>query len=252
MTQTPLTRRKFVGATALTVLASATVARARDLGVTIAEQPLNSWRIGLVQSAPWDIDPARLQEDTTRNLERMLETIAREGRECDWLAFNDCPLTGRSASIVPTSTQIQALRATAQQHACALSFGYGAERRAMLIPADGTDVQSGPLVTLNGRRIAIVSTAQSDADITGALHKGAEALLIMGSGPNIVSTRISDVATSLHVPRLHVSAACDTYVPGHTHDWLGGTRACDARGRALGHVAHADETVLQVQLLFDV
>jgi hypothetical protein len=247
---TRLTRRKFVGTTAFAVMAGAAATRAGDLGITVAEQPLTSWRIGLVQSAPWDVDPARLYEDTTRNLERMLETIAHEGPACDWLAFNDCPLTGRSASIVPTSAQVQALRAVAQQHACALSFGCGADRRAMLIPADGTDVQSGPLVTLYGRRIAIISTAQSDADIAKALHKGAAALLIMGSGPNAASTRFTDVAVDLRVPRLHVSAACDTHVPGHTPDWLGGTQACDAKGLILGHVCHAEETVLQVQVLF--
>jgi hypothetical protein len=180
----------------------------------------------------------------------MLETIAREGRECDWLAFNDCPLTGRAVSIMPSETQLAELRAAARKYSCAVSFGCGVDRQAVLIPADDSEVQYGSLVVLNGRRVAIVSTALSNAEITQTMSAGAEALLIMGSGPNVASTRFTDVAADLRVPRLHVSAACDTHVPGHTPDWLGGTLACDAQGLPLGRLAHADETVLQLTLEF--
>lgn len=245
-----MTRREFVGAVTLASIGGSTAARALELGAMRTERSSSVWRVGLVQSAPWDVDPARLHEDTSRNLERMLETIAREGWECDWLAFNDCPLTGRAISVVPTSAQIKALQAIAQKHSCALSFGCGADRRAMLIPADGTEVQHGSLVVLNGRRVAIVSTARSDTEITRTMNAGAEALLVMGSGPNMMPTHITDIAAKLRVPQLYVGAACETQIPGHTPDWLGGTLACDAEGLTLGRLAHADETVLQLTLEF--
>lgn len=246
-----LTRREFMGATALAVIAGQTTAHALELGVPTVAPPLASWRIGLVQSAPWDIDPSRMHEDMARNLDRMLETIATQGAECDWLAFNDCPLTGRAATIDPSGAQIDLLRAAAERHACAVSFGCGAERSAMLIPSDGTPTQHGPLVTLHGRRIAIVSAALTADESTRvamgrALRQGAEALLIMNSGPSAEPIWISDVAAGL--PRLHVGAACDTPVPGHTVDWLGGTRACDTHGLTLGQIAHADEAVLKITL----
>ncbi|MBU3672754.1 MAG: hypothetical protein FGM43_09370 [Sinobacteraceae bacterium] len=250
MTRMSLTRRDFVSATTLAVIAGGTAARALDIGATATGRSPQSWRIGLVQSAPWDVDASRLYEDTARNLERMLETIARAGPDCDWLAFNDCPLTGRSTSLMPSAAQIERLRTAARQHACAVSFGCGVDRKAVLLSADDTEVQYGPLVRLNGRRIAIVSTAQSDADIKQAVRGGAEALLVMGSGPNVASKRIADIASGL--PRLQVNAACDSHVPGHTADWLGGTLACDAHGVTLGEIAHANEAVLQVQLLFGV
>jgi hypothetical protein len=83
-----------------------------------------------------------------------------------------------------------------------------------------------------------------------ALQQGAEALLIMRSGPNAEPTWIADLAAGL--PLLHVGAACDTQIPGHTPDWLGGTGECVTHGLTLGYVPHADEAVLQVQLYFGV
>lgn len=253
-----LTRRDFVGTATLAVFASTTAAQAVELSSSTANRLLSSWRIGLVQSAPWDIDPSRMQEDTTRNLARMLEVIDRQGPECDWLAFNDCPLTGRATSMEPSAAQIKALRAAARRHDCAVSFGCGAGHRALLVSADETEVQYGPLVNLYGRRIAIVSAAQSPiasasldsarVEMERALQQGAEALLIMRSGPNAEPTWINDLAAGL--PLLHVGAACDTQIPGHTPDWLGGTLARDTHGLTLGQMAHADEAVLQVQLLF--
>lgn len=248
-----LTRRDFVGATTLAVIAGHAAARALELGVPAIAPLLASWRIGLVQSAPWDVDPNRIHEDMARNLDRMLETIATKGAECDWLAFNDCPLTGRAATIDPSGAQIDLLRASAERHACAVSFGCGAERSAMLIPSDGTPTQHGPLVTLHGRRIAIVSAAMTANESTRvtvdrALRQGAEALLIMSSGPSCDQRWIADVAAGL--PRLHVSAACETPVPGHTVDWLGGTQACDAHGLTLGQITHAEETMLKLSLQF--
>lgn len=258
MTLMTLTRRDFVSTASLAVFATATAANALNLVESETARSSTAWRIGLVQSAPWDIELSRMQEDTTRNLARMLEVIDRQGPECDWLAFNDCPLTGRSISMEPSATQIEALRAAARRHDCAVSFGCGAGHRALLVSANETEVQYGPLVSLNGRRIAIVSAAQSPiatttldsarVEMERALQQGAEALLIMRSGPNAEPTWIIDIAAGL--PLLHVSAACDTHIPGHTSDWLGGTRARDTHGLTLGHIAHAEEGVLQVQLLF--
>lgn len=260
MTRMTLTRRDFVSTASLAVFATATAANALSLVESKTARAGTAWRIGLVQSAPWDIEPSRMQEDTTRNLARMLEVIDRQGPECDWLAFNDCPLTGRSTSMEPSAAQIEALRAAARRHDCAVSFGGGAGHRALLVSADETDVQYGPLVTVHGRRIAIVSAARSPAatapldsarvEVERALRQGAEALLIMRSGPNEEPTWIADIAAGL--PLLHVGAACDTQIPGHTPDWLGGTRACDTHGLTLGQIAHADEAVLQVQLHFGV
>lgn len=249
-----LTRRDFVGTATLAVFASTTAAQALELGSSKAHGALSSWRIGLVQSAPWDIDPSRIHEDTTRNLARMLEVIERQGPECDWLAFNDCPLTGRAASMEPSATQVEALHAAARRHSCAVSFGCGVNREAVLVSADDTEVQRGPLVTLYGRRIAILSSmssanATARVEMERALRQGAEALLVMRSGPSAEPTWITDAAVGL--PLLHVSAACDTQIPGHTSDWLGGTLARDTHGVTLGHMAHADEAVLKVQLLFD-
>ena len=111
MTLMTLTRRDFVSTASLAVFATATAANALNLVESETARSSTAWRIGLVQSAPWDIELSRMQEDTTRNLARMLEVIDRQGPECDWLAFNDCPLTGRSISMEPSATQIEALRA---------------------------------------------------------------------------------------------------------------------------------------------
>ena len=245
-----MTRREFVGAVTLASIGGSTAARALELGAMRTERSSSVWRVGLVQSAPWDVDPARLHEDAARNLERMLDTIDKVAADCDWLAFNDCPLTGRAVSIMPSAAQLAELGTAARKHRCAVSFGCGTDRKAVLIPADDTEVQYGSLMVLNGRRVAIVSAARSDTEITRTMNAGAEALLVMGSGPNMMPTHITDIAAKLRVPQLYVGAACDTQIPGHTPDWLGGTLACDAEGLTLGRLAHADETVLQLTLEF--
>ena len=135
-------RRSFVGAgsvAAATGLGTFTVAAGtgRPNGRAAALVPLRTETpvFALVQSTAWSIDLERPGPDLERNLHRMLGSIdaAQAGGErCDWIAFHDCPLTGRVAATPAIQARVaievggehfQRLAGAARRYSCWLSFG---------------------------------------------------------------------------------------------------------------------------------
>jgi predicted amidohydrolase len=280
-------RRSFVGAgsvAAATGLGSFSVAAgtARPGGRAAAFAPLRTETpvFALVQSAAWGIDLETPEPDLERNLQRMLESIEAAqatGQRCDWIAFHDCPLTGRVATTAATRTRVaievggehfQRLAGAARRHSCWLSFGAwlrlpGArneafEANAFLSPAgelvsmqrfDGTVRSGSPwpeVVVTDIGNLAATPRADDPAHHAALVAAGAEFVLRTSSGP--LADWALDMPVCCRAHGIHgaiVNAAAGTRSFPAIDPSGGGTAFFGPDGRRLAAAEGSDEQILR-------
>jgi predicted amidohydrolase len=297
-----LSRRRFVGAGTLAAAsglgASATMADAgkaasgpvasphdggtpRARGSVFAALRSDTPVIALVQSAPCSVDLERPLPDLARNLRRMLDSIdAAQSAEqrSDWVAFHDCPLTGRVAPVGEARKRValdldgehfQHLADAARRHACWLSFGAwlrlpharGAaiEATAFISPAgalvsaqpfDGRLQPGSPLPAIAVTDIGnLAATPRADDPVHHAalVAAGAEFVLRTNSGP--LADWALDLPVCCRAHGIHgaiVSAAATASTPFPARDLIGGGSAFfGPDGRRLAAAEGSDEQILR-------
>lgn len=263
-------RRQFVGA-ALTTSVITLGGR-----VTPAFGALDSIRrFALVQSTALPIDSAHIKNDLGRNLSRILQIIEQHAAAYDWLAFDDAPLTGHAASFLPApdvslgDDDLERLTRAALHHRCWISLG--AVRRSCdsilvlspqgqlhewpmpprhaplpLINPSNNPSDSLPIITLEGRRIALGPIDARAEVVAECTNPAIDILITMGSGLGCVAPRASQTGPSLS---MQVHAAAPWQPPGCLSEGLRRSRACNTRGEVIAECPTAEEHVLVLDSL---
>lgn len=281
-----LTRRRFIGAGLLASTAALGATTRASAGMTELRASADHTRggpfiCGLVQWQSWPVAPERAREDLARNAERMLAVIDSHADHCDWLAFDDCALTGRTPLIDRAARRalaideheavVQQLARAAARSRCWLSLGALSKAGIPAGPVGDTVVAISPegkvhirsmrpmvtrpldlpILDTDWGRIAVLPHDAADGLVRACLAHDASLLISMNSGP----TPPADVAhpgiglaASAGVPVLEVRGSAPWAEPGCSIDWMGGTRARDARGSVIGECRHAAEEVLVVRV----
>lgn len=258
-------RRQFVGA-ALTTSVVAIGGR-----VTPAFGAVESIRrFALVQSTALPIDSAHIRADLERNLARILQIIEQHAEPHDWLAFDDAPLTGHAASVLPAADvslgddDLERLTSAALHHRCWISLG--AVRRSCdsvlvlspqgqlhewlmpprhaPLPLAGRRPESGlalPIIVVDERRIAVTpmdATAKFSAECS---ERGVDIMITMNSSSACVTPSITRTAPALS---MNVHAAAPWQPLGCNTQGLGRSRVLNAQGEVIAECPTADEHVL--------
>lgn len=262
-------RRQFVGA----ALTTSVVAIGGGAPALAAVESIH--RFALVQSTAFPIDPAHIKGDLDRNLTRILQIVEHHAKPHDWLAFDDAPLTGHAANwlaaadVSLSEDQLEKLTGAARRHHCWISLGAvlrerdsilllspGGARKDWPMPAryaplplidpssDPSD--SLPIITLEGRRIALVPIDARAEVVAECTNPAIDILITMGSGLGCVTPRVSQSGPSLSI---HVHAAAPWQPPGCLSDGLRRSRACNTRGEVIAECPTAEEHVLVLDSL---
>jgi hypothetical protein len=279
-----LTRRRFIGAGLLASAAALGTTTRAWAGMTDVRASADGthggpFTCGLVQWRSWPAAPERAREDLARNAERMRGVIDVHAGRCDWLAFDDCALTGRTPlidrgarsalAIDANDAVVRQLARAAVQARCWLSFG-------ALYTARTPDVDVGdavvaispegkvhirpmrpvairpldlPVVDTAWGRIALLPHEAAPRIVRACLAEDASMLITMNSGPTPPADAAHpgiELAAHAGVPVLELRGSAPWAEPGCSIDWMGGTRARDARGNVIGECRHAAEEVLIV------
>jgi len=262
-------RRQFVGA----ALTTSVVAIGGGVPALAAVESIH--RFALVQSTALPIDPAHIKDDLDRNLTRILQIVEHHAEPHDWLVFDDAPLTGHAASWLAASDvslsddQLEKLTSAARRHHCWISLGAvlgkrdsilllspnGARkdwpmpaRHAPLPLIDPSNDQSDslPILTLEGRRIALVPIDARAEVVAECTNSAIDILITMGSGLGGVAPQASQRGPSLSI---HVQAAAPWQPPGCLSEGLRRSRACNTRGEVIAECPTAEEHVLVLDSL---
>ena len=263
-------RRQFVGAALTTSIVTL------GGGVAPAFAAAESvHRFALVQSTALPIDSAHIKEDLDRNLTRVLQIIEHHAKPHDWLVFDDAPLTGHAANwlaaadVSLSDDQLERLTSAVRRHHCWISLGAVLGKRdsiLLLSPSGGSknwpmparhaplplidpsndQSDSLPILTLEGRRIALVPIDAPAEVIAECLNPAIDILITMGSGLGCVAPQASQSGPSLSI---HVQAAAPWQPPGCLSDGLRRSRVCNTRGEVIAECPTAEEHVLVLDSL---
>lgn len=263
-------RRQFVGAALTTSIVTL------GGGVAPALAAVESvHRFALVQSTALPIDSAHIKEDLDRNLTRVLQIIEHHAKPHDWLVFDDAPLTGHAANwlaaadVSLSDDQLERLKSAARRHHCWISLGAVLGKRdsiLLLSPSGGSknwpmparhaplplidpsndQSDSLPILTLEGRRIALVPIDAHAEVIAEFMNPAIDILITMGSGLGCVAPRASQTGPSLS---MQVHAAAPWQPPGCLSEGLRRSRACNTRGEVIAECPTAEEHVLVLDSL---
>lgn len=265
MSASHCSRRQFVG-TALTT----SVITIGGL-VTPAFAAVESiCRFTLVQSIALPIDSAHIKNDFERNLSRILQIIEKHATPYDWLAFDDAPLTGHAAGLLPATDvslgddDLKRLTSAALHHRCWISLGavrrsydsilvlspqgqlfeWPMPPRHAPLPLTGRVPKRDltlPIVVVDDRRIAVTPmdvTAKFSAE---CIDRGVDIMITMNSSSGCVTPPTTQVAPSLS---MNVHAAAPWQPPGCDTRGLGRSRVLNVRGEVIAECPTADEHVL--------
>jgi len=262
-------RRQFVGA----ALTTSVVAIGGGVPALAAVESIH--RFALVQSTALPIDPAHIKGDLDRNLTRILQIIEHHAKPHDWLALDDAPLTGHAANwlaaadVSLSEDQLERLTSAARRHHCWISLGAvlrerdsilllspGGARKDWPMPArhaplplidpSNNPSDSLPIITLEGRRIALVPIDARAEVIAECTNPAIDILITMGSGLGCVAPQASQSGPSLSI---HVQAAAPWQPPGCLSEGLRRSRACNTRGEVIAECPTAEEHVLVLDSL---
>ena len=258
-------RRQFVGA-ALTTSVVAIGGR-----VTPAFGAVESIRrFALVQSTALPIDSAHIRADLERNLARILQIIEQHAEPHDWLAFDDAPLTGHAASVLPAADvslgddDLERLTSAALHHRCWISLGavrrscdsilvlspqgqlhdWPMPPRHAPLPLAGRRPESDlalPIIVVDERRIAVTpmdATAKFSAECS---ERGVDIMITMNSSSACVTPSTTRTAPALS---MNVHAAAPWQPPGCNTQGLGRSRVLNAQGEVIAECPTAEEHVL--------
>lgn len=227
-------------------------------------------RFAIVQSTALPIDSARIKDDLARNLTRILQIIEHHAEPHDWLAFDDAPLTGHAASVLPATDvslgdeDLEKLLSAARHHHCWISLGAVRQARDSILVLSPTGDQQEwpmpprhaplpliervleesnvpPIVTLNEQRIALVPIDARAEVIAECAERKVDIMITMGSGAGCIAPQTTHAAPSLLI---QVHAAAPWQPPGCHTEGISRSRAFDARGTVLAECPSPGEHVL--------
>lgn len=277
MSGTIWSRRAFVGGALTASLVAIAPSAQGTTPVQASANLARSYRgtihaFGLVQSMalPLGVNSARVDFD--RNVARMIEIVRIHASRCDWLAFDDTPLTGHRVETSNAATaalreqDLHLLANAAKQHACFLSFGgllngqdsiivispHGAihdwampTRLAPLFITNSVEPTRNavPLIDLNECRIALMPDDAAHGVVQAVIESEADVVITMGSGP---ISHIETARASLPALVLTVQAATPSVPMGVPSNEWGLTCAMDPHGTTIGRCPNSSEHVLVV------
>lgn len=287
-----LTRRRLMACAGVASLASVTKMASAMSSLTnpevTAESGTRRMWLALVQRDFLAISARSLAQDVQHNIEQMTATIAcaQMRQKHDWMAFNDCPVTGRASldrsevaqvAMTKSDPRLEPLFESARRHHCWISFG----QPMRLDPrtdeiVDGT-VCISPRGEIEGflwstaenslspgaiTRMDATPTLNTEFGVIGT-HSSLSAphrhrplspdadLVLYPSAPVSAWAEPSSPAPASRARGYHaiIAAACsDARPPGASMAWVPASRIVDPNGRTLAAADPHTDCVVSAEL----
>jgi predicted amidohydrolase len=287
-----LTRRRLMACAGAASLASVSTMASAMSPLTSPEITAGSgakrMSLALVQRDFLAISARSLARDVQHNIEQMTATIAcaQMRQRHDWMAFNDCPVTGRASldrsevaqvAMTKSDPRLQPLFESARRHRCWISFGQPmrpdprtdeiidgtvcisprGEIEGFLWSTAEKSLRPGaitpPLITPTLiTEFGVISTYSS----MSALHRRRPLsldadLVLYPSAPVSAWAQPSSPAPASRTRGYHaiIAAACsDARPPGASMAWAPASRIVDPDGRTLAAADPHTDCVLSAEL----